>query len=138
MTCENQIGVRNILLTFTECNTGRVVRNVKHELSTADLPTIRKSEWMNEVLTGGYVRRTHGNASMLLNVIRNTRIDLGWYQGDASISIQIEYLNGLVYTAYDGTVIGEERSDTHDVPLELNFKTINETRPAGDIDAAAA
>lgn len=137
MTCENQIGVRNILLTFTDCNTGRVIRNVKHDLSTADLPTIRTSEWMNEQLTGGYIRRTHGNASMLLNVIRNIRIPLRYYQGDASIGIQIEYLNGLVYTARDGSTIGEERSDTHDVPLELNYKEIFELMPQGEIETAA-
>lgn len=129
MACENQIGVKNILMTFRDCNTGGVIRKVSHKLSTDELPAIRTCEYTNEVLTGGYVRRIHGNASMTLNVIRNTGIPLGFYQGCAEIDIQIEYLNGLIYTAIGGSVIGDERSDTHDTPLEISYRLIEETLP---------
>jgi hypothetical protein len=134
MACENQIGVKNILMTFRDCNTGAVLRKVSHKLSTDELPTIRTCEYTNETLTGGYVRRIHGNASMALNVIRNTGVPLSNYQGCAEIDIQIEYLNGLIYTGVGGSVIGDERSDTHDVPLEISYRLIEETLPVSALE----
>lgn len=138
MSCDTQIGVKNILLTFTDCTTGEIIRKVSHKLATADLPTIKTCDYVNEALTGGYVRRTHSNAMMSINVIRNTRVPLGFYQGCAAVDIQIEYLNGLIYTAVGGSVTGDQASDTHEVAMELVFKTIEETLPREQFDSVAA
>lgn len=136
MTCENIIGVKNILISFRDCDTDEVIRNVAHKLATQDLPEVKTCEWVNEVLTHGYTRRTAQNASMMLNVIRDERIPLAYYQGCASLDIQIEYLNGLVYTGFGGTVIGDQRSDTHNVQIEASFKTIDEMLPGAQLTAA--
>lgn len=135
MACENQIGVKNILITFQSCETEEVIRNVAHKLSTDELPTILACAWTIEALTNGYVSRSASNASITINVIRDTRVPLQWYQGCAQIDIQIEYLNGLVYTAFGGSVTGAEGSDTHDVAMEISFKEIDEMLPAAQIAA---
>lgn len=135
MACENQIGVKNILISFRDCDTDEVVRNVSHVLSTEELPTVLACTWANEALTGGYVQRSAQNASISLNVIRDTRVPLQWYQGCAAIDIQIEYMNGLVYTGFGGSVVGAEASDTHDIPMEISFKELDEMLPAAQIAA---
>lgn len=135
MACENQIGIKNILISFESCDTGEVVRKVSHVLSTEELPTVLACTWTSEALTNGYVQRSAQNASISLNVVRNTAIPLSWYQGCASIDIQIEYLNGLVYTGFGGSVVGAEGSDTHDVPMEISFKELDEMLPVAQLAA---
>lgn len=129
MACDNQIGIKNILMTFRDCNTGRVIRKVSHKLSSDELPTVKMCEFVNEMLTAGYVRRTAANSSVSLSVIRNTAIPLSFYQGCAEVDIQLEYLNGLIYTGVGGSVIGDERSDTHEVAMEISYRLIEETLP---------
>lgn len=135
MACENQIGVKNILISFTDCDTGQIIRKVSHKLSNEDLPQVKTCGYTNEPLPGGYIRRIHANASILLNVIRSVRIPLSYYQGCASIDIQVEYLNGLIYTGVGGSVTGDETSDTHDVPMQLSFRVLEETLPAAQFTA---
>lgn len=138
MACDNQVGVKNILLTFHDCDTGETLGPISHELASTDLPTIRMCNYTNEALTGGYVSRSLGNAGMEMNVIRDPRVPLAYYQGCASVDAQIEYFNGLVYTGLDGSVTGDDLSDTHDVTFALTFRQdIDEMLPAGQLDANA-
>lgn len=138
MPCLNQIGVKNILISFRDCDTDEVIRNVSHKLSTDELPTVLACTWSNEELTNGYIQRNAVNATIELNVIRDTRVPLAYYQGCAGIDIQIEYLNGLVYTAFNGSVIDAEGSDTHDVPMTISFAEIDELLPAASLQGIAA
>lgn len=136
MACDNQVGVKNILITFTDCDTDQVYGPISHELATEDLPTIRTCAFNNEPMPGGYVKRQVSNAEIEMNVIRDLRIPLAYYQGCASVDVQIEYFNGLVYSAAQGTGTGDERSDTHEVTLTLSFREIDELLPAGTLQAA--
>lgn len=136
MACENQVGVKNILLTFTDCDTGQVFGPISHELSSEDLPTIRTCGYNNTSLPGGFVKRQMTNAEIELKVIRDLRIPLAYYQGCSAVDIQIEYYNGLVYSAAKGAGTGDEKSDTHEVSLTVAFKEIDELLPAGTLQAA--
>lgn len=136
MACDNQVGVKNILITFRDCETDTVYGPISHELSSEDLPTIRTCAYNNEPLPGGYVKRQVSNAEIEMKVIRDLRIPLALYQGCAAVRVQIEYFNGLVYSAVDGTGTGDEKSDTHEVTLMLSFKEIDELLPAGTLQAA--
>lgn len=136
MACENIVGVKNILLTFRDCDTDVTLGPYSHELSTDELPTWKLCPYTNEVLTGGYTRRTYANSMVTLNVIRDLRIPLAWYQGCAEVNIQVEYENGLVYTAKGGTNTGDDQSDTHAVTLTLSYRQIDELLPEGALIAA--
>jgi len=136
MSCDNIVGVKNILLTFRDCNTDQTFGPYSHELSTEELPTWKLCPYTNEALAGGYVRRTSTNAGVTLNVIRDRRIPLSFYQGCAAIDIQVEYENGLVYTGKGGTVTGDEQSDAHGVPMTLTYRTLDELLPEGALVAA--
>lgn len=137
MACENQIGVKNIMLTFRDCDTDEVYGPISHELATEDLPTWRLCPYNNEAMPGGFVNRQHSNSSVELNVIRDLRIPLALYQGCADITLQVEYFNGLVYSAVNGTGTGDEMSDTHAVTITAVFRTIDELLPAGTLEANA-
>jgi hypothetical protein len=137
MACDNQVGVKNILITFTDCATGQVFSKISHELSSEDLPTIRACGYTNEALPGGYTKRNLSNAQIELKVIRDLRVPLPYYQGCAGIDIQVEYLNGLVYTGFNGTTTGDESSDTHEVTMTVAYKLLDELLPAGTLQAAA-
>lgn len=137
MPCENQVGVKNILLTFEDCDTGEIFGPISHELSGEDLPTWRLCGFTNEAMPGGFVRRTSINPGVEIAVIRDLRIPLAMYQGCSAVTLQVEYWNGLVYSANQGTGVGDERSDGHEVTLDISFREIDELLPAGTLQAAA-
>jgi hypothetical protein len=136
MTCENQVGVRNILIKFHDCANDVTYGPVSHELSGDEQPQLRLCDYSNEPLPGGYVRRTKGNNEISLTVIRNLGIPLALYQGCASVDITIEYFNGMVVTGLNGTGTGEESSDGHEATITATFKEIDELLPQS-LDPAA-
>lgn len=138
MPCDNQVGVKNIMLTFRDCETDEVYGPIAHELATEEQPQYRTCAYANEILPGGYVRRTVSNAQIDVTVIRNLGIPLSLYQGCASVDIQIEHFNGLVYSAVDGTSTGEETSDAHEVAMSFAFREIDELLPNGTLDTTTA
>lgn len=130
MSCDNQVGVRNILIKFYDCDSGAVLGPVSHELASEEQPTYRTCDSNNEALPGGYTRRTKGNKMMSLSVIRNLGIPLAMYQGCASLDITVEHFNGKVMTGIGGTPTGEESSDGHEVSMEIVFRDIDELLPS--------
>lgn len=133
MSCNKQVGIKNILLTFTNCNNGTVIGPIAHELSEEKLPDVRVSRSTSEPLPGGYTKLTHGYSEIKMSIIRDLRIPLSYYQdpGIASLDIQLEYVNGLVYTGTGGSVSGKDDSDTHGIPLAVIFDTLDELLPSG-------
>lgn len=136
MTCDNQVGVRNILIKFYNCDTDQTFGPVSHELATDEQPNYRLCEYTNEALPGGYIRRNRGNNEISLNVIRNLGVPLALYQGCASIDVTIEHYNGLVVTGLNGTATGEESSDGHEVAMTLSFQEVDELLPQSLAPAA--
>jgi hypothetical protein len=135
MTCENQVGVKNILMTFLDCDTGAIYGPIAHKLSSEDLPTWRLCAFNNSPLPQGYVKRSPTNPEVEIKVIRDLRIPLSMYQGCSDVTLQVEYYNGLVYSAQKGTGTGDEKSDTHEVTLTLSFKEIDELLPVGTLES---
>lgn len=131
MACENQVGVKNILLTFFNCDTDERIGPISHILASEDIPQVKTCGVVNERLTDGYIQISRSDARIELNVVRDIRIPLFMYQGCAAIDIQMEMLNGLVYTGIAGNVIGDETSDTHAVTMDLSYKEIDELLPTG-------
>lgn len=136
--CNKQVGIKNILITFTNCTTGQVIGPVAHELAEEKIPDVRTSRSTSEALPGGYTRLSHGHSNIKMNVIRDLRIPLNMYQdpGVASVAIQLEYINGLVYTGVGGSVTGKDESDTHGVPLDITFDILDELLPDGALATA--
>jgi hypothetical protein len=137
MTCENQVGVKNILLTFKDCDTDAVYGPISHLLSSEDLPTWRLCPYNNDPLPHGYVKRQPTNPEVEIKVIRDLRIPLAMYQGCSDVTLQVEYFNGLVYSAAKGTGTGDEKSDTHEVTLTVSFKEIDEMLPNGLLESTS-
>jgi hypothetical protein len=135
MTCTNQVGVKNILMTFKDCDTEAIYGPIAHNLATEDLPTWRLCPYNNEALPHGYVKRKPSNPEVEIKVIRDLRIPIAMYQGCSDVTLQVEYFNGLVYSAQKGTGTGDEKSDTHEVQLTLVFKEIDEMLPNGPLES---
>jgi hypothetical protein len=136
MSCENTVGVKNILMTFKNCDTDEVVGPISHELSTEDIPTWKLCPFTNDSLPGGYTKRTTSDARCNIKVIRDRRVGLSMYQGCASITLQVEMQDGLVYTGLNGNVIGDNQSDSHEVEMDIIFRTVDELLPPGALLAA--
>lgn len=137
MPCPSQVGVKNIVITFRDCDTDETIGPISHKPSGEDLPIIRMCAYTNEVLSGGYVKRTLMQDSIELTVIRDRRVPLAYYQGCAGVDIQIEMWDGSVYSGVNGTVTGEDGSDTHEVSMTIVFvDEIDELLPAGQLQAA--
>lgn len=136
MACENQVGIRNILIKFYDCDTDTSYGPIVHELAGDEQPTYRLCDYNNEPLPGGYVRRTKGNNEIGLTVVRNLGIPLALYQGCGAVDVTIEHFNGLIVTGLNGTGTGDESSDGHEVTLTATFAQIDELLPA-TVQAAA-
>lgn len=135
--CDNLVGLKNCLITFTNCDTGQVIAARSHVLSSDEIPKMRIEPYKATAMAGGYTKRESSYPRMEMKIIRELDIPLSWYQGAAAMDVQLEYENGLVYTAKAGTVQGEETSDTHEVDLKLVYKKISELLPDGALANAA-
>lgn len=139
MACENQVGVKNVMLTFRDCDTDEEFGPIAHELADDTQPTYRMCQYSNEDLPGGYIKRTLGNTQIEVAVIRDLGIPLSLYQGCANIDVQIEHYNGLVYSAVNGSSTGTDPSDAHAVTLTMSFRDpIDELLPSGTTQANLA
>ncbi|MGL5736569.1 MAG: hypothetical protein ACRCYS_17030 [Beijerinckiaceae bacterium] len=136
MACDKIIGVKNLMLTFTVCETGQVLGPISHKLATDDLPNIRFTNFKNEPLRHGYSKRIADNATVEVKPIGDERIQSRYYQGDAEIKLQIEYENGRVVTGEKGTVTGDEKTDTFEYSMMIVFPTLEELLPPGALLAA--
>lgn len=135
MACENQVGVKNVMLTFRDCDTDDEFGPIAHELADDTQPTYRLCNFSNEELPGGYIQRTKGAYQIEVVVVRNLTVPLALYQGCANVDVQVEHYNGLVYSAVNGSATGTESSDAHSVTLTLSFKEpIDELLPVGVAD----
>ena len=102
MTCDNQVGVKNILLSFHDCDTDAVYGPIAHVLASDTLPTWRLCPYKNEPLPHGYVTRKPSNPEVEISVIRDLRIPLSMYQGCSDVTLQVEYFNGLGVLGHQG------------------------------------
>lgn len=135
MPCDNQVGVKNIVLTFRDCDTDEEFGPISHELATDTQPVYRLCKYTNDELPGGYIQRTLASPSIEIVVVRNLGIPLALYQGCASVDVQVEHFNGLVYSAVQGSATGTETSDGHEVTMTLIFREIDELLPDGTLEA---
>lgn len=122
-------------MTFLDCDTGAIYGPIAHKLSSEDLPTWRLCPYNNDTLPQGYVKRKPANPEVEIKVIRDLRIPLAMYQGCSDVSLQVEYFNGLVYSAAKGTGTGDTKSDTHEADMTISFKEIDELLPAGTLES---
>jgi hypothetical protein len=136
MACNKQNGVKNILLTFTDCDTEEVIGPISHEQPDDTLPTFKNCAWTNTALTNGYVQRSASNATMTLPVVRDLRVPLAYYQGCAQVDVQVEKFDGTVYTLTEGAVTEPEESDGRSVTMTIIAAEIDELLPPGSLAAA--
>lgn len=132
MSCPNQIGVKNVLIAFTDCDNGTAggignVAAIAHDMAQDSLPEYDFTGYKLEGVSGGRVKRTYENAKIKLKIIRNLGIPLAYYQGRASMDVQIEHINGSTVTGLSGFVTDKQESDGNEVELTLEFKPSNMT-----------
>ena len=139
MSCDNQVGVKNVLITFRDCDTDEEFGPIAHQLADDTQPTYRLCPYTNEELPGGFIQRTLAANQIEVNIVRNLGVPLALYQGCASIDVQIEHYNGLVYSAVRGSNTGTDGSDAHSVTMTMSFQEpIDEFLPAGTTEANTA
>jgi len=126
MACENQVGVKNVLITFRNCDTDEVIQKVAHEEVGENDFNVVNCRFRNESGKNGKVSVSKDNATMTITVDRNPDIPLSYYQGCAAIDIQVEMKSGRVYTAYNGSVVDPDGSDGTTVTMNLIFSEIDE------------
>lgn len=130
MSCQDQIGVKNISISFTDCDSGNEAGPYAHVLSDdGALPEIVACTAKNTELTDGKVKRARTNAGINISVQPLRSVPLAFYQGCASIDIQLEYYDGTVITGKDGNVIDAGGSTYEKADMNIRFKEIDEMRP---------
>lgn len=128
-TCRNQIGVKNLLLGLTDCNTGRVYPKRQHRLADNELPMMYLSEYENEVLPTGAVLQRRTARQIDMTVERPASIPLGVYQS-GEVEIDMEMHSGEVYSGR-GSFVGRQMSNGHQVAISISLYEFAEVLPAG-------
>ncbi len=136
MGCLNQVGVKNLLLGFADCDNGSSggignVAGVTHSMAQDELPMYDSVPYTLEALSGGRVKRTYKNCSIKVNVVRNKAIPLQYYQGRASVDYQCEHIDGSVFTGAAGSVVEADDSDSNEVSMTISFASIVEVLAPG-------
>lgn len=127
MACPEYVGVKNITMTFTNCDTGERRGPMAHDIADDTNPEIKECSYTTEAMSGGRVKKTKSNARINVTVIPERGIPLAWYQGCASIDIQIEYYDGRIVTGIGGAVeTGDsDTSNFESVAVNMVFKEID-------------
>ncbi len=137
-TCQNQIGVLNLLLAFTNCdaNSGSGGANIAprtHYMAKDQLPMYLTVPYTLVGTTQGRAKRQYANAKIKVDVSRDLSIPLSYYQGQAAIDYQCEHLSGVVVTGTNGLVVGATESDGDTVTMNIEFALLEELLPAGSL-----
>lgn len=135
-TCQNQVGVLNLTLAFTNCDAsassgGANVAPRTHFMAKDQLPMYLVPAYTLVGTTQGRAKRQYANAKIKVDVSRDLAIPLGYYQGMAAIDYQCEHLSGAVITGTSGYVIGAAESDGDTVTMNIEFAVLEELLPAG-------
>lgn len=127
--CDKTIGLRNVLLTFLDCDGNIIQGPLVHEPTEDSEPNIMMCKEKREALSSGRSKIMRGNTEITdLAVYRRLEVPLAIYQGCAAVNVTLEYYNGLVYTGLNGTVIDAEGSDGVVVNMTIIFDDIDEYR----------
>lgn len=137
-TCQNQVGVLNLTLGFTNCDAnassgGANIAPRTHLMAKDQLPMYLVPNYTLVGTTNGRAKRQYANAKIKVDVSRDLSIPLGYYQGQAAIDYQCEHLSGAVITGASGYVIGATESDGDTVTLNIEFAVLEELLPAGSL-----
>jgi hypothetical protein len=130
-SCANAFGIKNIFITFTVCRgsrAGYVSPPISHSQFGDAMPMIRNVAHKNQQLPGkrGRVKQTPTPKSFEIEVEVEDNIPLAWYQGDATMDVDVEYLSGKIYNVLNAIPMGEEKSDTNSIKLNLDADEIGE------------
>lgn len=137
-SCQNLVGVRNLVLGFVDCSSNVVgsagtIKSRTHAMAKDELPMYMMVNYTNEGTSNGRVKRTYENCKVEIKVSRDISIPLQYYQGRASIDYQCEHLSGAVVTGLSGFVTGVETSDGDEVSMTIEFIRLEELLPSGAI-----
>lgn len=135
-TCQNQVGVLNLTLAFTNCDgqSGAGGANIAartHLMAKDQLPSYLVPNYTLVGTTNGRAKRQYANSKIKVDVSRDLSIPLGYYQGQAAIDYQCEHLSGAVVTGTSGYVVGAAESDGDTVTMNIEFAVLEELLPAG-------
>lgn len=136
--CQNQVGVLNLTLAFTNCdaNAGSGGANIAprtHYMAKDQLPMYLVPAYTLVGTTQGRAKRQYANAKIKVDISRDLAIPLGYYQGMAAIDYQCEHLSGAVVTGTGGFVINAAESDGDQVTMNIEYALLEELLPAGSL-----
>lgn len=137
-TCQNQVGVRNLTLGFTNCDQSQgtgagSIAPRTHVMAKDQLPSYMVLGYKLVGTTNGRAKRQYQNATLKVDVSRDLTIPLAYYQGGAAIDYQCEHLSGAVITGTSGYVVGAADSDGDTVTMNIEFAILEELLPAGSL-----
>lgn len=125
--CPAQVGVRNLVISFRDCDSDSEWRNIAHKMNGDILPTVLACNKITTRLPGGKVQVSEGNGyTFTADVQRVESIPLAMYQGCAAIDVSVEWYDGSVWTLLTGSVIDAAESDGNTITLTASFQEFDE------------
>lgn len=125
--CPAQVGVRNLVISFKDCESDNEWRNVVHKINGDTLPTVMACNKTTTVLPGGKVQVGEGTGyTFTADILRVESIPLAMYQGCAAIDVSVEFYDGSVWTLLNGSVTDATESDGNTIQLTASFQEFDE------------
>lgn len=139
--CPEIVGVRNIVISFRDCDTDVELRNIFHKLASDVLPVFNLCPYTYTALPGGKVQKSEGTGvSLEMEVQRVPSIPSAYYTGCAALDVTLEYYDGSVITFLNGAVIDSTGTDGNTATITAIFKEadelLSETQMEGEATAA--
>lgn len=125
--CPDIVGVRNVLISFKDCDNDQEMRNVVHKVASDTLPTYNLCNYVLTALPGGKVQRSEGTGFTLeIEIQVVDGIPTAWYTGCAAIDVTLDYYDGKVLTFLNGAIIDSGGTDGNTVVISAVFKDADE------------
>lgn len=133
--CPSQVGVRNLVISFKDCDSDAEWRNVVHKMNGDTLPTVMACNKVTTQLPGGKVQVSEGNGyTFTADIQRVEGIPLAMYQGCAALDISVEWYDGSVWTLINGSVTDATESDGNTITLTASFQEFDEILAVTQLD----
>lgn len=136
--CPSQVGVRNLVISFKDCDSDQEWRNVAHKMNGDVLPTVLACNKNTTALPGGKVQVSEGTGyTFSADIQRACGIPLAMYQGCAAIDVSVEWYDGSVWTLLNGSVTDAGESDGNSITLTGSFQEFDEILSCSMMDSDA-
>lgn len=128
MACESDVGLKNLVLTFRDCNTGEEISAISHNLAEDTQFEWNACPYTRTSTSGRKTRVSKASVQINFTVVPSLSIPSNYYTGCAEMDVSAEFYSGRVITATNGSIVDASAMNEESVAIQARFDVLDEIR----------